>query len=35
LSRAGRNQDGGELARWRAVGAELEGVDKALRRYVK
>lgn len=35
LSRAGRNQDGGELARWRAVGAELESVTKALRRYVK
>jgi hypothetical protein len=35
LSRAGRNQDGGELARWRAVGAELEDVNKALRKYVK
>jgi len=34
LSRAGRNQDGGELACWRAVGAELADVNKSLQRYV-
>lgn len=35
LATSGVNQDGGELARWRSVGAELAQVDKEFKRFVK